>query len=135
VMAHEPCELVKHAADTAETAAIGAGGAARDALAAKEITKSFDWKLNVILGGVAATFATVAGVAIWTLTQLQSVEADVRRKCEDDAKHATRDQFAEERRELKEDLKSERVETVRTLLDEQAKRGKDPDVVTVARGK
>jgi hypothetical protein len=96
-------------------------------------TKSFGWKLNIILGGVATTFMMVAAIAAWTLTRVDTIERDVRSRSEEDARRAAHDAFTEERKSLREELANDRKDTVRELLAEQRKLGLNPDVLTASK--
>lgn len=105
--------LVEQAGIDAKEARRAAESAERKAQAAQDTTSNFSWKLNLILTGVAATLATVVGIGAWTLTQVQTVKRESVIEARDAGGDAARDAFAEERKSLHEELKSDRAETIR----------------------
>lgn len=65
---------------------------------AADAALNFGWKLNVILAGVAATFATTVGLAGWTMTRVDRIEVTVRESAKSDARMVAREEVAAERK-------------------------------------
>lgn len=99
------------------------------AAAAEAKVSTIETKFNVIIGMIGALAAVVLGVVGWLVVQLQQSDDRAREVAEVVAEKTI---LAADRR-IDERLKAERAETTKALLDEQARRRTDPDVVTVAR--
>lgn len=93
----------------------------------------FDWKLNVILGGVAASLVTVIAMAAWTLTSLQKATAETRMIASQESRATTIGVVDEERKRLREEIRQERIESIRALLAEQKRQGTNPDLLTASK--
>lgn len=61
-----------------------------DACKAVLIAESRDWKINVILGGVGATFLAVAALVSWTVLRMDRLETTIRSASTEDARSAAR---------------------------------------------
>jgi len=90
----------------------------------------FEWKLNLILGGVAASLVTIIAMAAWTLTSLQKANTETRTIAAQEAKAVTIGIVDEERRHLRDEIRNERADAIRALLAEQRKQGANPDLLT-----
>jgi hypothetical protein len=108
-----------------------ASSATRLASEADARAATIDTKFRIIIGMLSGLSAIVLAVVGWLVVQLQSAHNRAREVAEVVSEKTI---LAADRR-LDERLKAERSETIRALLDEQARRGKDPDLVTVARTK
>lgn len=65
---------------------------------------AMNWKLNVILTGVAMTFATVLGLVKWTIDRVEQVEARAVDAAEVRAAKVADDRISEARDEWRADL-------------------------------
>ena len=63
-----------------------------EAQTARLVTDQFNWKLNVILGGVAATFIAVGGLIAWTVARVDAIEFRVRTAAADEARLTAKDE-------------------------------------------
>jgi uncharacterized membrane protein len=97
---------------------------------ALDAVSRFDWKLNIILGGVGASLVTIVIMAAWTLTSLQKANTETRAIAAQEAKAVTIGVVDEERRHLRDEIRNERADAIRALLAEQRKQGTNPDLLT-----
>jgi hypothetical protein len=106
-----------------------ASSATHLATTAEAKASTIETKFKIIIGMLGGLATIVLAVVGWLVLQLQTADDRAREVAEVVAEKTV---LASDRR-IDERMRANTADTIRAVLDEQAKRGKDPDVVTVAR--
>jgi hypothetical protein len=103
------------------------------AISAKESSARNEWKLNLLLGIVSATFLTIVGGAGWALNRVESLGAEAARAAESTAMRISIEEGQRNMHRMEALIPEASRETLKQYQAELGQRfasQKNPDVIT-----